>query len=99
VVPGSLFFLLMFISDAPYLNCLLGGFILLCLVGMGTHQNRRVAVAALTCSILINVLFYFGFQALPLRNNAYAIIEKDLGNYTFYAVKHQFFVKRLTFKS
>jgi hypothetical protein len=99
VIPGSLFFLLIFISDAPYLNCLLGGFILLCLLGMAASQNRRLATAVLTCSILINLAFYLGFRALPVRSAVYAIVEKDLGNYTLYAVKHQFFVKRLTFKS
>jgi hypothetical protein len=95
VIPGSMFFLLLFISDAPYLNCLLGGFILLCLVGMS--EQRTVAVAVLVCSILINVAFYLGFRALPLKSKVYAILEKDLGNYSLYAVKHQFFVERLRF--
>jgi hypothetical protein len=100
VLPGSLFFLLLFISDAPYLNCLLGGFILLCLLGMGASQNRRLAATLLACSILINLAFYLGFRALPLqKSNLYAIVEKDLGNYSLYAVKHQFFVQRLTLKS
>jgi Dolichyl-phosphate-mannose-protein mannosyltransferase len=98
VLPGSLFFLLLFISDAPYLDCLLGGFILLCLTGMARSQSRQVAVAVLTCSILINVLFYVGFRPRPPRNNLYAIAEKDLGDYSLYGVKHQFFVPRLTFK-
>jgi hypothetical protein len=98
VLPGSLFFLLLFISDAPYLDCLLGGFILLCLTGMARSQNRRLAVAILTCSILINILFYVGFRPAPPRNRLYAIAEKDLGDYSLYGVKHQFFVPRLTFK-
>jgi hypothetical protein len=98
VLPGSLFFLMLFISDAPYLDCLLGGFILLCLTGMAQSQSRRVAVAVLTCSILINVFFYVGFRPRPPRNNLYAIAEKDLGDYTLYGVKHQYFVPRLTLK-
>jgi hypothetical protein len=98
VLPGSLFFLLLFISDAPYLDCLLGGFILLCLTGMARSQNRGLAVAILTCSILINILFYVGFRPTPPRNRLYAIAEKDLGDYSLYGVKHQFFVPRLTFK-
>jgi Dolichyl-phosphate-mannose-protein mannosyltransferase len=98
VIPGSLFFLLLFISDAPYLDCLLGGFILLCLTGMARSESRRVALAVLTCSILINVLFYVGFRPRPPRNNLYAIAEKDLGDYSLYGVKHQFFVPRLALK-
>ena len=99
VVPGSVFFLGLFIADAPYLDCLLGGYVLLCLTGMATYKNRQVAVAVLSCSILINLVFYFGFRPLQSRSHIYAIIEKDLGNYTFYAVKHRFFVDRLKFNS
>jgi hypothetical protein len=99
VLPGSLFFLLLFISDAPYLNHLLGGLVLLCLVGMGASTSQRLAAGVLVCSILINLTFYLGFHPLPLTSNLYAIVEKDLGNYSLYAVKHQFFVQRLTLKS
>ncbi len=97
-IPGSIFFLLLFISDAPYLNCLLGGYILLCLVGLSQSESNRVAVPVVVCSILINLAFYAGFRPLNLDNKVYAIVEKDLGNYTLYAVKHKFFVKRLEFK-
>ena len=99
VIPGSLFFVGLFISDATYMDCLLGGYVLLCLVGMATYQNRRVAVAVLLCSILINFSLYFGFRPLRSQSHIYAIMEKDLGNYTFYAVKHKFFVDRLRFNS
>lgn len=98
VLPASVFFLLLFISDAPYLNCVLGGYVLLCLVGLSHGESMRTSVAVLTCSILINLAFYAGFRPLPLESKLYAIVEKDLGNYTLYAVKHQFFVKRLEFK-
>jgi hypothetical protein len=99
VLPGSIFFLGLFISDASYMDCLLGGYVLLCLLGMATYKNRRTAVAVLACSILINLVFYLGFRPLPSRSPIYAIIEKDLGNYTLYAVKHKFFVDRLKFSS
>jgi len=98
VLPASGFFLLVYVSDPTYLDCLLGGLILLCLVGMESGKNRRVAIAVLTSSILINVLFYLGFRPLPLQNNVYAILDKDLGNYTLYAVKHQIFVERLSLR-
>jgi hypothetical protein len=99
VLPGSLFFLLVFISEAPYFNCLLGGYILLCLAGMAACQHRGTAVAVLACSIVINVVFYTSFRRLHTQNHVYAIVERDLGNYTLYAVRHEFFVRRLTFKS
>jgi hypothetical protein len=99
VIPGSLFFFGIFITDAPYMDCLVGGYVLLCLTGMATYKNRQVAVAVLACSILINLVFYFGFRPLPSGGRVYLIVEKDLGNYTFYAVKHKFFVDRLRFDS
>ena len=92
VLPGSAFFLLVYISDATYLDCLLGGFILLCLLGMSAWKNRRWAAAALICSILVNILFYLEFRPLPLSNSAYAIIDRDLGDYSFYAIRNQHFV-------
>jgi Protein of unknown function (DUF2723) len=98
-LPGSLFFVGLFISDATYIDCLLGAYVLLCLIGMATYQDRRVAVAVLVCSILINSVFYLGFRRLQSQSRIYAILEKDLGNYTFYAVKHKFFVGRLKFNS
>jgi hypothetical protein len=99
VLPGSVFFFGIFITDATYMDCLLGGYILLCLVGVATYKNSQVAVAVLACSILINIVFYFGFRPLQSPSRIYAIVEKDLGNYTFYAVKHKFFVDRLKFNS
>jgi 4-amino-4-deoxy-L-arabinose transferase-like glycosyltransferase len=98
VLPASIFFLLVFISDAPYLNCVIGGYILLCLVGLSSSQTMRTSVLVIACSILINLAFYAGFRPLSLDSKGYAIVEKDLGNYTLYAIKHQFFVLRLEFK-
>jgi hypothetical protein len=89
VLPGSAFFLLVFISDAPYLDCLLGGFVLLCLLGMNACRNRVVPVVALTFSIVVNVLFFTGFHQLPPQNAVSAVIDRDLGLYTLDAVRHQ----------
>jgi hypothetical protein len=89
MLPGSIFFLLIYISDPPYMNCVLGGFILLCLVGTDPIRHRGVAATMLACSILINVLFYLEFRALPLRINLNAIIDKDWGTYSLYGVKHK----------
>jgi hypothetical protein len=91
VLPGSAFFLLVYISDAPYLNCLLGGFVLLCLLGLNACKNRRLAAAVLVCSILVNVVFFLGFRPLPLSNSAYAIVDKDFGAFSFYAIRNQYY--------
>jgi hypothetical protein len=95
VLPGTAFFLLVYISDATYMDFMLGGLILLCLLGMSAARNTRTAAVVLTCSILINVAVYAGFRRLPLHNGAYLLVEKDVGNYSLYGVRHQFEVNRL----
>ncbi len=89
VLPGSLFFLLIYISDAPYLDCLLGGFILIGLLGLNSCRNQRLAVAALTLSIAINTCFYLGYRPIRSRSGAAAVINKDLGMYSYYAVRNR----------
>jgi 4-amino-4-deoxy-L-arabinose transferase-like glycosyltransferase len=96
VIPGSVFFLLIYVSDAPYLNFLLGGYLLLCLLGMRTSQKPRLAASMLILTILINTFFYLGFRPLSLHSNVYDIAEKDLGLYSFYAVRHQWKISRLS---
>jgi hypothetical protein len=95
VLPGTAFFLLVYISDPTYLDCLLGGYILLCLRGLDRCKNCRLSVIALSCSILINILFYMEYRPLPLHNNVYIVLQKELGNYSHYAVKHQIEIKHL----
>jgi 4-amino-4-deoxy-L-arabinose transferase-like glycosyltransferase len=95
VLPGSAFFLLAYIADAPYIDCVLGGYILLCLLGLSSCRNHRLAIAMLLCSITVNVGLYLGFRPLALRSGVYAVLERDLGNYTLYAVRHQFQITRL----
>lgn len=95
VLPGTVFFLLVYISDPTYMNHLLGGYLLLCLRGLDRRPNCRLAVIALSCSIMINVLLYMEFRPLPAYNNVYVVLNKELGNYTRYAVSHQMEIKHL----
>jgi hypothetical protein len=95
VLPGSAFFLLLFLSDALYLDCLLGGFVLLCLLGMNRSKHPRVAVAALTVSIALNAIFFLGFLPLQHRGQAFAILNKDLGNFSLYGIRHQYWISHL----
>jgi hypothetical protein len=89
VLPGSAFFLLVYISDALYLNCILGGYVLLCLIGMDRSKHPTIALALLCCSISINVLFFLCFQPLPAGGKVSAIVNKDLGNFSLYGIRHK----------
>jgi 4-amino-4-deoxy-L-arabinose transferase-like glycosyltransferase len=81
IVPGSLFFTLSYISDAPYLN-FLSAAILLLAVG----APRMMAVSALW-----NAIVFLGFSPIPSRRLPVNIWNCYVGHFTSYGVKHQWF--------
>ena len=89
ILPGSAFFLLVYISDAPYLNFLLGATLLLCAQGMELKLRRAQASALLVAAILLNVSTYLFFQPISLPGKAALValtVNKDIGSYTHPAV-------------
>ena len=89
ILPGSAFFLLVYISDAPYLNFLLGATLLLCVQGIEFKLRRAQASAVLVAAILLNVSTYLFFQPISLPGKAALvalIVNKDIGLYTHPAV-------------
>jgi hypothetical protein len=81
IVPGSLFFTLSYISDAPYLN-FLSAAILLLAVG----APRMMAVTALW-----NAILFLGFTPIPSRRLPVNIWNCYIGHFTRYGVQHQWF--------
>jgi 4-amino-4-deoxy-L-arabinose transferase-like glycosyltransferase len=81
IVPGSLFFTLSYISDAPYLN-FLSAAILLLAVG----APRMMAVTALW-----NAILFLGFTPIPSRRLPVNIWNCYIGPFTRYGVQHQWF--------
>ncbi len=89
VLPGSVFFVFVYISDAPYLNCILGGVLLLGLLGLDTLKSPRLAAMVIICSSLLNVSFYLGFRPIPARRTVGLVLNKDLGMYSYFAVRNR----------
>jgi hypothetical protein len=92
ILPGSAFFLLVYISDAPYLNFMLGTTLLLCVQGMEFKLKRAQASAVLVAVILLNVSTYLFFQPISLPGKTALIaltVNKDMGLYTHPAVANR----------
>lgn len=89
-LPASLFFLLLYISDAPYLDCVLAAFLLLGMVGLERKMGLTGVTVVLCVAIVINAGFYLFFHPLPMKGGtrlAATLFNKDVGMYTRYAVR------------
>jgi 4-amino-4-deoxy-L-arabinose transferase-like glycosyltransferase len=79
IVPGSLFFVLSYISDAPYLDFLAAAVLLL-----AVGAPRMMAVTAIW-----NTIFFLGFSPIPSRRLAVNIWNCYAGHFTRYGIEHQ----------
>jgi hypothetical protein len=95
VLPALLFYLLIYLSDALYLDCILGGLILLCLTGMSTSRRPQVAIAVLVSSIVVNLVFFLCFSPLSQQSTGARIIDKYWGNFSLYGIRHHSWIPRL----
>ena len=90
IAPGSAFFLMVYIGDTLYLNCILAPLLLLAVASSKVSDVRKVRLFALC--VTVNLLFYFVWRPVTLPNarlqTAEYIVEADLGRHTFYSVRH-----------
>jgi hypothetical protein len=96
ILPGAVFFLLVYISDATYLNCLLGPLLLLGVLGVSSKLSRSRATLAICTAILLNVSTYVLFHPFTLpgkANLAAQIVDKDIGMYTHYGIRHRLMIR------
>jgi hypothetical protein len=78
IVPGSLFFTLFFIADAPYLNFLAAAILLLAL-----NAPRAMLLTAAS-----NVVVFLAFVPIPSHKLAVNVWNCDIGKYTLYAIRN-----------
>jgi len=96
ILPGSLFFVLIYIADPPYLDFMLPAFLLLAVVG-GTTEKRKIQ-SFILCST-VNVAFFLFWRPIrpstpSLRLVSY-VVDADLGRCTLYSIKHHRYPLRL----
>jgi 4-amino-4-deoxy-L-arabinose transferase-like glycosyltransferase len=92
ILPGSIFFLLVYVSDAPYLDYLLAPFLILAATNTNVPEKRKVFLFAACAAV--NLVFYFGCRPITFSNpklqTAEYLFEADLGKYTWYDVQHHY---------
>jgi hypothetical protein len=88
ITPGACFLLLIYMSDAPYLNFLTAAALLL---AMAEVQLRGGALGRLllACCIAWNVAFYLQFRPLPGNSLTADVVNIYSGKYTWYGVKNR----------
>ena len=96
VLPSAGFYLLVFFSDAPYLDSMLGSLLLLGAVGISSRLSRPRAKLAICAAIVLNVATYAAFHpfTLPGKANLVArVVDKGVGMYTHYAIRHRLMIR------
>lgn len=92
ILPGTLFFLLVYISDPPYLNFLLAPYLILAATNVLVSERRKILLFLVCASV--NVVFYFSSRPVTFHNprlqTAEYVLEADLGKYTYYYVQHHY---------
>lgn len=86
IVPGSLFFNLLYMADATYLNFLTAAIVLLALIVL---DGKRQAVPLLATCLAFNMLLFLFFVPLPSRKLPVEILDAYVGKYTLYGIRHQ----------
>jgi 4-amino-4-deoxy-L-arabinose transferase-like glycosyltransferase len=92
ILPGTLFFLLVYVSDTPYLNILVAPFLILAATSVIVSERRKVSLF-LVCAAF-NIIFYLAWRPVVMNNHrlqtAEYLFEADLGKYTYWCVQHQY---------
>lgn len=86
ILPGSLFFILVYIADATYLNYLSAGALLLSVLCI---QHKRVAIRALLVMLLWNSTVFLIGSPIISRHLAVEIVDCYCLKYTRFAIRHQ----------
>ena len=92
ILPGSIFFLLVYVSDAPYLDYLVAPFLILAATNTSVPEKRKILLFAACAAV--NLIFYLGCRPVTFSNpklqTAEYLFEADLGKYTWYDVQHHY---------
>jgi 4-amino-4-deoxy-L-arabinose transferase-like glycosyltransferase len=90
ILPATLFFLLVYVSDSPYLDILLAPYVILAATNVMVSEKRKVSLFLLCAAF--NVVFYLAFRPVAIGNHrlqtAEYLFEADLGKYTYWYVQH-----------
>jgi len=90
ILPASAFFLLIYIAEATYTNCILAPLILLGVISPTVSDQLKSRI--LLACICLNVVFYLSWRPVELQNErlqkAEYLVEADTGKYTLFSVRN-----------
>lgn len=92
ILPGTLFFLLVYVSDTPYLDFLLAPYLILAATSVTVSERRKVFLF-LICAAF-NIIFYLACRPVTISNRRLQTVEyfleADLSKYTYWSVQHHY---------
>jgi hypothetical protein len=88
ITPGACFLMLIYMSDAPYLNFLTAAVLLLAMIELDMSGIRR-AHLLLACCLVWNVAFFLAFRPLPGGSLPVSVLNSLAGRYSRYGVKNK----------
>jgi 4-amino-4-deoxy-L-arabinose transferase-like glycosyltransferase len=87
VLPGSLFFVLIYVSGAPYLNYLTAGLLMLALTALDRYP--RPGRVLLSFCLIWNLALFTLVRPLPSKRFPVLIFNAYVGEYSWYGIKHR----------
>jgi 4-amino-4-deoxy-L-arabinose transferase-like glycosyltransferase len=92
ILPGTVFFLLVYVSDPPYLNFLLAPYLILAATSVVVSERRKVLLFLICAGF--NIIFYLACRPVVVSNRRLQtveyVLEADLGKYTYWYVRHHY---------
>jgi hypothetical protein len=85
ILPGVVFFALIYMADATYLTFLAGGVVLLA----ATVSRRRIAGVFLLICFLSNTALFLWARPIPANNRAALAVNYYVVKYCYYGIRHQ----------
>jgi hypothetical protein len=85
IVPGLVFFVLIYMADATYLTFLAGGVVLLA----ATVAQRKIAGVLLLICFLFNTALFLGARPIQANNRAALAVNYYVVKYCYYGIRHQ----------
>ena len=88
ILPGLAFFLLIYCSDAPYLDFMTAPIILFIFLVFKNANKQLLAICSSTC-IAINTCFFLFFSPVVSQNLAMNVINCYAGRYSLFSLRHR----------
>ena len=91
VLPGSLFLILIYMSNSQYMTFLTGALVLLSAIGCGRSHSRLVSRRVLAVVAVWNICLFLLFTPLHSKSFAAKVVNVYVGQDTLHGLRHRLF--------